>query len=180
MNIIKELLDFLREFWPFWIVRGDYQRGLRFWLGGYVKELDGKGRLFGIPTFGLYAILPWFGAIEIVDVAPDVLKLFDQNVTTKDDVSVMMAANVAYRIVDAFASFTAIQQLENNLGDAFRRHLAKRVREKTWKELLEGQADLEKSCKGTLTTYVKKWGVEVEDVGFVCFVKTRNLSLANL
>lgn len=169
MTWLQVLFDFLRQFWPFEIVYS-YQRAVRFWNGVDQKELGP----------GLYMFVPFFGQIHVVDVAPDVLKLFDQNLTTKDDVGVMVAANVCYQIKDARKAVVNVQQLENNLGDAFRRHLAKRTREKTWAELVVGQDALEKSCRGTLTTFVKDWGVEVSDVGFVCFIRTKNFSLTNL
>lgn len=181
MNWFSAVVEFLTRFWPLEVVYGSYQRGLRFWLGRYVKTLDGNGKLLGfIPTGGLYCFLPWFGHIEVVNIAPDVLKLFDQNITCRDGTGVMIAANVCWTIVDPYKSFVEVQQIENNLGDACRRHLAKRVREWTWEELVENQAELEKSMKNTMTTHVKGWGVSIGDVGLVCFVKTRNISLANL
>lgn len=177
MNWFQAIIDFLGKFWPLEVIYS-WQRGVRFWFGNPVKILDGRGKLFGfIPTGGLYAFLPFAGHIEVVNVAPDVLRLFDQNVTTKDGVGVMMAANVAYRIVDPLKATTEVQYLHNNLGDACRRHLAKRVRDRDWSELQEDQSKLEKSCRDTMTTHVKAWGVEIDDVGFVCFIRTKNISL---
>jgi 3-oxoacyl-(acyl-carrier-protein) synthase len=54
------------------------------------------------------------------------------------------------------------------------------VRAWTWDELLEKQSELESSARKTMTTAVKDWGVEVDNIGFVSFVKTRSFSLANL
>lgn len=169
MNWFQAIIDFLHQFWPLCVVYS-YQRGIRFWLGVDKKELGP----------GLYAFIPFFGHIEVVNVAPDVLKLFDQNVTTKDGVGVMINANVLFTIVDARASFINVQDLQHSLGDAMRRHLAKRVREWTWPELTENQSELERSLKRTMTNSVKDWGVRIDDAGFTCFIKTKNFSLVNL
>lgn len=169
MNWFSAIIDFLTRFWPFEVVYS-YQRGIRFWLGTDTKELGP----------GLYMFIPYFGHIEVVNVAPDVLKLFDQNVTTKDGVGVMISANVLYTVVDPRASFINVHDLHHSLGDAFRRHIAKRVREWTWDELYANQTELERSIKRTMTNSVKDWGVRVDDAGFTCFIKTKNFSLVNL
>lgn len=169
MNWFQAIIDFLHQFWPLCVVYS-YQRGIRFWLGVDKKEVGP----------GLYAFVPFFGHIEVVNVAPDVLKLYDQAVTTKDGIGVMIACNVCFRVVDARKSFIEVQELHSSISDIFRQHINKRVRAWTWDELLEKQSDLESSARKTMTTAVKDWGVEVDNIGFVSFVKTRNFSLANL
>jgi hypothetical protein len=56
-------------------------------------------------------------------------------------------------------------------------HLAQKVRDYTWPELVAHQKDLERSLKNTLTTRVKKWGVEIVEVGLTDLVRSRSYRL---
>jgi regulator of protease activity HflC (stomatin/prohibitin superfamily) len=163
---VQAIFDFIRQFFPFEIV-WSYQRGIRFWLGVDRKELPP----------GLYMFLPFFGHIETVNVMPDVMKLWKFTPTTKDGVALTVSANIRYEITDARAAFCAVQDYKDNLGDECRTHLAARIRDCTYQELLEDQKKIERLSKDTMTTAVKDYGVRILRVGIVDFVKTKNLSL---
>lgn len=170
MNWFQALVDFLTRFWPFEIVHS-YERGVRFWLG--------KPSLESSPP-GLKVFVPWFGSVYTVPVMPDVIKLLNQNVTTKDGKSLLISANIRYEITDAVAAHCNVQDLINNLADEARSHIASQMREQVYEELLHDQTTFEKAAKKAMTPVVKEWGVKVLRVSLADFVVTRNFSLANV
>jgi regulator of protease activity HflC (stomatin/prohibitin superfamily) len=170
LNWFQALVDFLTRFWPFEIVHS-YERGVRFWLGTPSKEPSSPG---------LKVFVPWFGSVATVEVMPDILKLFNQNVTTKDGKSLMISANIRYEITDAVAAHCNVQDYKDNLADEARTHIATQVRELNYEELLHDQTAFEKSCKKAISPVVKEWGVKIIRVGLADFIVTKNFSLANV
>src|SRR5688500_546700 len=166
MSWLEIILAKLHDHWPLRIVTS-YQRGVRFWLGQDTAEL----------TTGIYAFLPFFGNIEIVAVVPDVMDLGVHSVTTKDDRQVTFSANVAYEIVDARAMWTKVQDLDVRLSRLAEGHMASRIRDWDYAELIANQKDLERSLKGTLETRAKGWGVKVLDCWLTDLVAARQWRL---
>lgn len=152
--------------WPVIIVRS-YQRGVRFRLGIVREEALEPG----------WHIRWWWDEIVVVNVVPDVINLAFQSTMTSDRKSVVFSANVAYEIVDPVACYTQVQNFADNLADMALRHLAQRVRDQSFDELVDGQAELERSLKRTLETRVREWGVRILDVGFTEFVSARQYRL---
>lgn len=168
-DFVRLIAEKIYEIWPFRIVRV-YQRGVRFWLGRVVGEQLGPG---------LYSFLPFFGSIEMVDVVEDVVDLPTQSVTTNDGKGVTFSANVCYEITDAVLHWTAVQDFHDNMSRAACSHLAVRVREQSYADLssAEGQKKLEASLKGTLTTKVRPWGVQVLSVNLTDLVAAKHFRL---
>jgi regulator of protease activity HflC (stomatin/prohibitin superfamily) len=100
-----------------------------------------------------------------------VYNLPTQSITTKDDVTVTFSANIRFRISDVLLNLTEVHNFEASLEGAAMVHLAQRVRAWSWKELVENQKKLETSLADTLTTRVKRWGVEILEVGLTDLVK---------
>jgi len=168
-DFFKAILDFLRELWPLRICLS-YEGAVQWWLGKNPKR---RGP-------GIYFVVPFLSKFESMSVVPDVLRLHVQNITTADGVCLAIEVNLEYEINDVVAAFCNVHDVTDNIGDACRRHIAKRIREWKWDDLVERQKDLEKSCRGTLETRVKEWGIGVRDVGITTFCKTRNITLSNL
>lgn len=169
MSIIKDILEFLRQFWPFVIVHS-YERGVRFWLGEDTELLEP----------GVHMFLPFFGEIHTVPVKRDYIRLGNQNLTTKDGKPVLMSCTIRYEVTDARSAFVDVQEYAVSLGDAARTYLSSTVREFDYADLLAKQAQLERECKNAINTESKKWGVKVTNVGFADFISTRSFSLANV
>lgn len=169
MSWVQVVLDFLRQFWPFEIVY-DYQSGVRFWCGHAKKEL----------TPGLYMFVPFFGSIYIEQVKPDIIRLYKQDVTTKDGIGLKISANVRYEIKDLLKCVVNVQDHKDNLSDEARTALSKVVREKTYNELLSEQKQIESDIRGTIADVVNEWGIKVWRVSIVDLIKTRSISLSNL
>lgn len=169
MNFIKDILDFLRQFWPFEIVHS-YERGVRFWLGEDVALLEP----------GLYMFVPFFGSIHTVAVVQDYIRLGNQNLTTKDGKTLLVSSNVRYEVTDARAAFVGVQEFPVSLADAARQHLSSAIREYDYADLLAKQSDLERDTKNAINKVSTKWGVKVTNVGLADFISTRSFSLANV
>jgi regulator of protease activity HflC (stomatin/prohibitin superfamily) len=169
MSWIQYLFDFIGRFWPFVVVYS-FQRGVRFWCGVDRKILEP----------GLYAFLPGLGHIEIVNVKEDILRLENQNLTTKDGTALHVSSNSTYEVIDARKAFCAVQDYKNNLADECRTQLARGIREYTYAELLEDQSGLEESLCEDMNAAAEPWGITVSRVGLADFVRTKSLSLAKV
>jgi regulator of protease activity HflC (stomatin/prohibitin superfamily) len=166
---IQVVLDFIRQFFPFEIVH-EYQSGVRFWCGHAGKELPP----------GLYMFVPYFGSVYIEQVKPDIIRLYKQNVTTKDGIGLMISANVRYEIVSLRKCVINVQDHKDNLSDEGRTAISRVVREKTYDELVSQQKAIETEIRGTMADVVNDWGVKIWRVSFVDLIRTKSIALANL
>ena len=166
MGWLQPIIDFLRQFWPFEIVYS-YQRGVRFWCGRDTAELDA----------GLYMFLPFFARIEVLDTQMDVMRLANQDLTTKDGVGIATAVNVLYEIHDARAAFVNVQKVVDNIADECRTGVAKAVRQYDFAELLSKQSDIENDIADQVAHVAGEWGVQIHRVNFADFIKTKAISL---
>jgi regulator of protease activity HflC (stomatin/prohibitin superfamily) len=162
MTWIEVLFRYLRELWPFYIVRS-FEQGVRFRFGRDIARL-GPGIYFNW----------WFvESIEIVTVVADVINLPTQTITCKDGKPVTFSANVEYEVEDARKMYCSVTNFGDSLRNAAMGHLAKRVRDWTTADLADSQAELERSLRGTLTTYVRDWGVKIKEVRLTDMVAAR-------
>lgn len=166
MNWLEVLFSWFNYLWPLRVVRS-YQQGVRFWWGRDTKELGP----------GVYAFLPFFGDIEIVTVVPDVLDMGVHSITTTDNRKVTFSANIAYEIVSARLMWTKVQDFETSLQRIAEGHLATKIRDWSYDDLITGQKELERSLRGTLETRAKKWGVLVIDVWITDLVECKQFRL---
>lgn len=175
---VEAILGFLRQFWPFLIVK-EFERGVPY-LFGQLLEKETWWCYGGNLTPRCYLYIPFFMEIEAVPVKPDVLKLWNINVSTKDDKPIRLRANVRYEIPDAIKAWNEVQDYKDNLGDEARTHIASVVRDRDYSELLHDQGKIERECKNEMNAVVKEWGIKVIRVGITDFTRTRDISLANV
>lgn len=166
MNWLDSLLTRLAQLWPFAVVK-PWQRAVR------VTFVPFRGVRVNVLGPGIVRALWFFDSLDIRDVQEDTFNCPSQSVTTQDDVAVTLSANFVYEIEDVEAAVLNVRQFDASLQDLAMVHLAERIREWTWPELLAGQKELERSLKGTLTTRAKDWGVQIVRVGLTDLVKTR-------
>lgn len=166
LSWIEVLLNFVKQFNPF-VTVPTWARGVRVRGGKHVKELK--------PNIHWR----WLGIDKVffVTVVPEVINLPTQSITTKDRVEVTFSANIEYEVVDAVAKFTKVSDFDNSLVNAAMGHIAKKIRDWTYDELIDGQRKLELSLRETLTTYVRDWGVKINDVRLTDMVKARQYRL---
>ena len=160
-TVVEHVFANLEKLLPFTILTS-YQQGVRWTLGRNPTLLKPGPRWR----------LPFFHSVSVHDVVDEVMNLPTQSVITKDNKTVCFSVNIAFRISDIVAHECNVQDFNESLAGAAMTHLAKRVREATLAELEtpEGLKKLEESLSRTLTTKVKRWGVEIIDVGFTDFV----------
>lgn len=161
---IKELFAFLA---PFRVIKV-YERGVVLRLGIPHRVMEPGWR--------------WMWPCKIEEVAEVVvveqtMDLMVQSITTKDDVSATFSVNVVYCVSDPIKHHTAVTDFERSAEAYARIHLSQRVRERTWRELLDDQKKLEISLEGTLSTRLAKWGTDVVSVGFTDLTKARPIRL---
>ena len=164
-GILQWIADRLYQLWPLRIVRSG-EWGVRFTLG----QIEDRQ----LPP-GWYWLVPWFQGFETCWATEDTHDLVTQSATTQDGRCICFSVNFAYRVVDAVAYFTQVTDFTDSLQGAAMRHLYDRVSRLTWPQLSDPgeRAKLEKSLRDTLTTRVKRWGVEIEGVGFTDLVLSR-------
>lgn len=178
MNWFTGLVEWLSRFWPFEIVM-EFERGVPY-LFGQLLEKETWWCYGGNLKPRCYVKVPWFMEIHTVPVKPDILKLWNINVTTKDGAALRIRANVRYEIFDAIKAWNEIQDYKDNLGDECRTHLSGVVREVEYKTLLADQANVEREAKNAANKIVRDWGIKVIRVGITDFIKTKDISLAQV
>ena len=161
-NLVDLISNNILALLPLRIIHS-FERGVKFRLGRDIAELQP----------GLHFFWPYFEDIEVINVVPEVINLPTQSLTTLDGHHISFSANIEFEVHDARAMFCGVQDFQNSLMNMAMNHLAYRVRDWTWQELREGQRELERSIKDTLTTRVKKWGVTVLSVGITDLVETQ-------
>lgn len=166
MSWIEVLLSRIGQLWPWRKVQA-YQMGVR------TTFIPWKGVRVNVMEPGIVRAIPFFDDIEIRDVQEDTDNLLTQSVTTTDDVAVTFSANFAYEIDDVRASVMNVREFASSLRDVGMMHLSERIRDQTWAELRDGQKELERSLRGTLTTRAKDYGVKITRVGITDLVKAR-------
>jgi len=146
-----------------------YEGGVRFILGRPPQRLGP----------GWYLFIPFFMKVETLALCEDVVDLPVQSITTADNKTVTFSANIAFIITDPLAHYTNVQDFSESFSRAACGHLALKIREWTWEELHQGQKKLEASLKGTLTTRVERWGVQIIECRLTDCALTRQYRLFN-
>lgn len=148
-----------------------WERGVRYW----------RGRVIGAslePDW--YWCVPFFMHVETVPVTPDILKLWNLCISTRDNTGIRVRANVRYEIFDAVKAWNEVQDYKDNLADEARTHIARVVRKLEYAALLADQDSVERDCKNEMNKVVKDWGIKVIRVGLTDFIRTRDISLAQV
>lgn len=167
-DLIRALVEIILYLFPVRMI-WSYENGLRFW-GGNEPELL---------TPGWYLFVPFFSKIVEVSMLEDTIDLPFQSITTSDDVAVDLSANFVYKVVDAKAYFTSVENFDTNFPRLAARHVMAKARTWTYAKLMEKQTEKESSMRDTLNTRIAQrgWGVEIVDAGFTDMVKTRQIRL---
>lgn len=178
MSWIEAILDFLRKWWPLEKVM-HYERGMLY-MNGQLRERETWWCYGGQLTPRIYLVVPWFMEVHTVPVMPDILKLWNLNITTADDKSLRTRANVRYEIFDAVKAYNAVQDYKDNLADECRTNISKVMRKRNFLELLADQDKIEKEARSEINAVVKEWGIKILRVGITDFTRTKDISLAQV
>lgn len=159
-TFVEVLLHNLMQLLPFTIIFS-FQRAARWRFGKSPRELKP----------GIHWKLWIIHNVETLAVTDDVMELPIQSVITQDRKLVCFSVNIGFRIVDIVAHFDNVTDFHEATKALAMTHLAKRVREKKYDEIVNDLSKLEDSLEKTLTTRFKKWGTEVYSLGFTNFAE---------
>ena len=109
------------------------------------------------------------------NVVPTTVRLQPQTLTTKDDVSIVAAGIVRYKVVDLEAFVTKIYDQKDLLLDTSMGAVLKAVRSMTLQELLD--APPENRIAADIRRQVKDYGVAIENFTFMDLGRIKSIRL---
>lgn len=166
--MFEKLFEFLAQFGkhlvPFVIVP-TYQNAGILRLGRYHRTLQP----------GLHWKLPFADDPYLENVFLTTVRLQPQTVTTKDNVSVVVAGVVRYQVVDVKPYICNIGDQHDLLIDTSMGAILRAARELTFKELLDGPP--ESKIAADIRRKVKDFGVAIESFTFTDMGAIRSIRL---
>lgn len=129
-----------------------YERGVVFRLG----------RLRGVRDPGLRWMIPLADRMRKVSLRTVTMPIPSQQVITRDNVSIGVAAVAYYRVVDPIASLVEIESVENAIDQIAQTTVRNVVGRSALDQVLANTETLNEAIKDILDVTTKKWGVLVE------------------
>ncbi len=132
-----------------------YERGVVFRLG----RVTGKVR-----EPGLRLIIPFIDVMRKVNMRIITMAVPGQQVITKDNVSISVAAVTFYRVVEPTNSLVAIDNVMSAINQIAQTTVRNIVGQHALDEVLSSTVEINAKVKAILDTTTEKWGVEVQRV----------------
>jgi len=132
-----------------------YEQGVVFRLGKVVPSEKGPG---------LRIIIPLIDVMHKVNMRIITMPIPSQNVITKDNVSIDVAAVAYYRVVDATKSLVAIDNVIMAINQIAQTTVRNIVGQHPLDEVLSSTGKLNELVKQTLDDVTGQWGVDVSKV----------------
>lgn len=132
----------------------EYERGIKFTCGKFSKIMNPGWRL----------VLPIFQSYKKIDIRTKVIDVPEQEVITKDNVSVKINAVIYYNIFDAAKAILAVENFHyavSQLAQTTMRNIAGSV---TLDELLTGREKISESICKIVDEATDGWGIKVQNV----------------
>lgn len=167
--MLDTLLHALAGAWRWlvpWVVVPHYDRGVLLRLGHMHREV-GPGLHWIIP-FGVDALLS-------TNVVTASTTLPPQSLTTRDDVEVVLAAAVAWKVRDVARFLLEVEGSETVLRDSACGILADAVRAAEWADVKA--PGFAASCHKAIRKRAFRFGVEVEDVALHSCTRAQSIRL---
>jgi len=166
--MFDRLIDVAMNFWqslrPFFIVRA-YEGGVLLRFGKYCKTLEP----------GFYWKWPVVDEPIEFNACITTMRLPAQSLTTKDDVTVTVAAIVKYQIVDAKPYALEIWDEHDVLADLTMGAIRKHVGASAYADLLANPPEAE--VVAAVRKEVNKFGFKIYAVTFTSFTRARPIML---
>lgn len=167
-KLIDFLLNIIDQLIPIKIIY-EYQSGILFRFGKFKRILNS----------GLHWKIPWFDDIDVHGIATTTLLLPAQSLTTKDGKSVVIKAQIKYKISDIQTFGVEIYDGHDALSDVTCGVIASCIQSKTWDELMEMIAELNSMITKEAKKEAKLWGIEVKKVTITDYAQMYSLRLFN-
>jgi regulator of protease activity HflC (stomatin/prohibitin superfamily) len=131
------------------------------------------GKIIGDVKPGFVWRIPFLEDIVSEECTEQTLNLKTATITTTDEVSVTLSANISYRVVDIKKLWRNASDFDESLGNLLLGLLAHHCSKKTYDQLMHGRGRLEPFLVKKLTEKVDKWGVEIVVLHLTDFVSAR-------
>jgi len=132
-----------------------YEQGVVFRLGRVMQPVKQPGLRF---------IVPIIDQLRKVNLRTQTMPIQSQNIITKDNVSIDVAAVAYYRISDAVKSLIEIQSVSVAINQIAQTTVRNIVGQSTLDELLSETEKINTAIKGILDKQTEQWGVVISVV----------------
>lgn len=133
---------------------GEYERGLKFSRGKYVKILNP----------GWHIIVPVFQSYRKVDIRTKVIDVPEQDTITKDNVSIKINAVIYYNIFDATKAVLSVENYGYAVSQLAQTTMRNIVGSVTLDELLTERENISTSICSIVDKATDDWGVKIINV----------------
>ncbi len=132
----------------------EYERGIKFTLGKFSKIMN--------PGWGI--VLPIFQSYKKVDIRTKVIDVPEQEVITKDNISVKINAVVYFNVFDAAKTVLEIENYFYAVGQVAQTTMRNIVGTVTLDQLLSGRETISNEIQKIVDKATDPWGIKVDDV----------------
>jgi regulator of protease activity HflC (stomatin/prohibitin superfamily) len=131
-----------------------YQRGVKFRLGRYVKTLEPGWRL----------VFPVFESMKRVDVRIKAVDVPDQEAITRDNVSARINAVIYYKVRDAAKAIIEVENFYYAVSQLAQTTMRNVVGEMDLDELLSQREQASKRIRTIVDELTDPWGIQIDNV----------------
>ena len=132
----------------------EYERGIKFTCG----------KFSGIMEPGWRLVLPIFQSYSKIDIRTKVIDVPEQEVITKDNVSVKINAVIYYNIFDASKALLAVENFHYAVSQLAQTTMRNIVGSVTLDELLTGREQISVNICKIVDEATDGWGIKVQNV----------------
>lgn len=132
----------------------EYERGIKFTCGKFSKIMN--------PGWNL--VLPIFQSFRKIDIRTKVIDVPEQEVITKDNVSVKINAVIYYNIFDASKALLGVENYHYAVSQLAQTTMRNSVGSVTLDELLSCREKISTTICEIVDKATDEWGVKVHDV----------------
>lgn len=163
MNWIKDTIQYILEFFRFWIILEPWEKGLRIRLGKNITLLEK----------GIHFRLPVFDSIYIQNTRVRLSKMAPQTVSTKDGSTVTLIPALEYKTTDVFKLYNNVQLPEMTVESVVKSEIAKLLNDTPIKDL--SIKNIELKALESLASY--DYGLEFISVRIVGYAVVQTFRL---
>lgn len=132
----------------------EYERGVKFLLGRYVKTLQPGWRL----------ILPIIHTMKKVDIRIKAVDVPDQEAITKDNISAKINAVIYYKVKDAAKATIEVENFRHAVSQLAQTTMRNVVGELDLDGLLSRREEASAKIKEIVDSLTDPWGIQVDNV----------------
>ena len=132
----------------------EYERGVKFTCGKFTKIMKPGWRL----------VLPIFQSYKKIDIRTKVIDVPEQEVITKDNVSVKINAVIYYNIFDASKALLGVENFHYAVSQLAQTTMRNIVGSVTLDELLTGREEISSNICVIVDEATDGWGIKVQNV----------------